>query len=136
MWADSKCSYRNLTLQLAGNRNRLAGSEHRADAIYYFRRTYRHSLDPDFLFKHRHLFLDRLRVETLGVRVNHGRGFFTSSIGAIITFLLTVSFLHFSYGLPVSSDAGQFLIKDLVLLGVSIWTAAEARLVLVCSRYA
>jgi uncharacterized membrane protein YkgB len=24
-------------------------------------------------------------------------------------------------------DAGQFLIKDLVLLGASIWTAAEAR---------
>jgi uncharacterized membrane protein YkgB len=58
---------------------------------------------------------------------------FIGSIGAVITFLLTVSFLfstpgafHFSYGFPVLGDAGQFLIKDL-LLGASIWTAAEAR---------
>jgi reactive chlorine resistance protein C len=56
------------------------------------------------------------------------------SIGAIITFSLTVSFLystpgavHFSHWLPVLNDAGQFLIKDLVLLGASVWTAAEAR---------
>ena len=59
---------------------------------------------------------------------------FIGSIGAVITFLLTVSFLfstpgafHFSRGFPVLGDAGQFLIKDLVLLGASIWTAAEAR---------
>ena len=59
---------------------------------------------------------------------------FIGSIGAIITFLLTVSFLfstpgtvHFSHGFPVLGDAGQFLIKDLVLLGASVWTAAEAR---------
>jgi uncharacterized membrane protein YkgB len=56
------------------------------------------------------------------------------SIGAIITFVLTVSFLfstpgafQFSHGFPLLGDAGQFLIKDLVLLGASIWTAAEAR---------
>src|SRR6201997_2194588 len=56
------------------------------------------------------------------------------SIGAIMTFSLTVSFLystpgavHFSHWLPVLNDAGQFLIKDLVLLGASVWTAAEAR---------
>ena len=59
---------------------------------------------------------------------------FIGSIGAIITFLLTVSFLfstagaiHFSHGFLLLGDAGQFLIKDLVLLGASIWTAAEAR---------
>ena len=59
---------------------------------------------------------------------------FIGSIGATITFLLTVSFLlstpgaiHFTYGFPMLGDAGQFLIKDLVLLGVSIWTATEAR---------
>ena len=57
------------------------------------------------------------------------------SVGAIITFLLTVSFLfstpgalQFSHGFPALGDAGQFLIKDLVLLGASFWTAAEARL--------
>jgi len=56
------------------------------------------------------------------------------STGAIITFVLTVSFLlstpgafEFSHGFPLLGDAGQFLIKDLVLLGASIWTAAEAR---------
>ena len=59
---------------------------------------------------------------------------FFGSIGATITFVLTVSFLfstpgsfQFSHGIPLLGDAGQFLIKDLVLLGTSIWTAAEAR---------
>jgi reactive chlorine resistance protein C len=59
---------------------------------------------------------------------------FVGSIGAVITFVLTVSFLlstpgafRLSHGLPLLGDAGQFLIKDLVLLGASIWTAAEAR---------
>ena len=57
------------------------------------------------------------------------------SLGGIITFSLTTSFLfstpgalHFSHWFPVLGDAGQFLIKDLVLLGASFWTAAEARL--------
>jgi len=59
---------------------------------------------------------------------------FVGSIGAIITFLLTVSFLfstpgafQFSHGVPLLGDAGQFLIKDVVLLGASIFTAAEAQ---------
>jgi len=59
---------------------------------------------------------------------------FIGSIGAAITFLLTVSFLfstpgaiHLSHGFLQLGDAGQFLIKGLVLLGASIWTAAEAR---------
>jgi uncharacterized membrane protein YkgB len=59
---------------------------------------------------------------------------FIGSIGAIITFVLTISFLfstpgafQFSHGLPMLGGAGQFLIKDLVLLGASVWTAAEAR---------
>ncbi len=59
---------------------------------------------------------------------------FIGSMGAIVTFALTVSFLfstpgafQFSHRFPLLGDAGQFLIKDLVLLGASIWTAAEAR---------
>jgi uncharacterized membrane protein YkgB len=59
---------------------------------------------------------------------------FVGSIGAIITFVLTVSFLfstpgafQFSHRVPLLGDAGQFLIKDVVLLGASIFTAAEAR---------
>lgn len=56
------------------------------------------------------------------------------SIGAIITFLITLSFMFTTpgiwepnYGIPaLSALPGQFLAKDLVLLGVSIWTAGEA----------
>ena len=58
---------------------------------------------------------------------------FVGSLGAVVTFVLTVSFLfstpaavHLKYGFPVLGDTGQFLIKDLVLLGASFWTAAEA----------
>jgi reactive chlorine resistance protein C len=67
---------------------------------------------------------------------------FIGSIGAIITFVLTVSFLfstpgafQFSHGFPLLGDAGQFLIKDLVLLGASIWTAAEAQKEISSSRF-
>ena len=55
------------------------------------------------------------------------------SLGGVITFLLTVSFLlstpgaaQLKHGFPVLGDVGQFLIKDLVLLGASFSTAAEA----------
>lgn len=56
------------------------------------------------------------------------------SVGAVLTFVITLSFLLTTpgvwepgYGFPaLSALPGQFLAKDLVLLGVSIWTAAEA----------
>ena len=55
------------------------------------------------------------------------------SLGAIVTFVLTVTFLfstpgaaQLNYGFPILGEAGQFLIKDIVLLGASFWTAAEA----------
>jgi|ERR1051326_268053 uncharacterized membrane protein YkgB len=58
---------------------------------------------------------------------------FVGSLGTTVTFLLTISFLfstpgavELKYGLPVLGSAGQFIIKDLVLLGASLWTAAEA----------
>ena len=58
---------------------------------------------------------------------------FVGSLAAVVTFLLTVSFLfstpgavQFKYGFPVLGNVGQFLIKDLVLLGASLWTAADA----------
>jgi reactive chlorine resistance protein C len=70
----------------------------------------------------------------IALRPLSGRLSFLGSVGAIITFLLTVSFLvstpgavQFAHGFPLLGDAGQFLIKDLVLLGAAIWTAAEAR---------
>jgi len=65
------------------------------------------------------------------------------SIGAAITFLITLSFLlttpgvwEAGYGFPFPSGMpGQFLLKDLVLLGVSVWTAGEALLASRARRY-
>ncbi len=56
------------------------------------------------------------------------------SIMAIGTFLITLSFLLTTpgvwepgYGFPsLSGNPGQFLAKDIVLLGAAIWTAGEA----------
>jgi len=56
------------------------------------------------------------------------------SIGAIITFLITLSFVFTTpgvwqpgYGFPFPSPMpGQFLAKDILLLGAAIWTAGEA----------
>ena len=58
------------------------------------------------------------------------------SFGAIAMFLTTLSFLLTTpgvwqpdYGFPSLSPApGQFLAKDLVLLGAAVWTAGEALL--------
>jgi uncharacterized membrane protein YkgB len=70
----------------------------------------------------------------IALRPLSAKASFVGSLAAVVTFLLTVSFLfstpgaaaHFTYGFPVLGDAGQFLIKDLVLLGASFWTAADA----------
>ncbi len=56
------------------------------------------------------------------------------SIGAIIMFLITLSFVFTTpgvwqpgYGFPFPSPMlGQFLAKDLMLLGAAVWTAGEA----------
>ena len=61
------------------------------------------------------------------------------SIGAIITFFITLTFLlstpgvwQPSYGVPfLSPQPGQFLAKDILLFGAAIWTAGEA---LIASR--
>ena len=69
----------------------------------------------------------------MGLRAFSPKASFVGSSAAVITFLLTVSFLfstpgaaHFKHGFPVLGDAGQLLIKDLFLLGASFWTASEA----------
>jgi len=69
----------------------------------------------------------------LALRPVSARASFVGSLGAIVTFLLTTSFLvstpgavQLVHGWPELGDAGQFLIKDVVLLGASFWTAAEA----------
>ncbi|GAA1193904.1 DUF417 family protein [Pseudonocardia alaniniphila] len=47
---------------------------------------------------------------------------------AVLLFLATLSFLFSTPGIdaPALSMTGQFLIKDLVLLGASVWTLGEA----------
>jgi uncharacterized membrane protein YkgB len=69
----------------------------------------------------------------LAVRPVSAKASFVGSLGGIVTFLLTISFLvstpgavQLSHCLPILGDAGQFLIKDVVLLGASFLTAAEA----------
>jgi len=59
---------------------------------------------------------------------------FLGSVGAIMTFLTTVSFLFttpgvidHSHAVPLLGELGGFLIKDLALLGCAVLTAAEAR---------
>lgn len=56
------------------------------------------------------------------------------SVIAIVLFLATISFLfttpgigeEAAGGLPLLSMTGQFLIKDVALLGVAVWTLADA----------
>lgn len=57
------------------------------------------------------------------------------SIGAILTFLVTLSFLVTTPGafervsdfpLPIPGMAGGFLIKDVFLLGAAVWSLGEA----------
>ena len=69
----------------------------------------------------------------LALRPISARLSFAGSVGSIVTFLVTTSFLVSTpgaiglvHGWPELGDAGQFLIKDIVLLGASVWTAADA----------
>ena len=69
----------------------------------------------------------------IGLRPLFPKASFIGSLGAlgVDNKKLTVSkkvvtAVHLKYGFPLLGDAGQFLIKDLVLLGASLWTAAEA----------
>jgi uncharacterized membrane protein YkgB len=55
------------------------------------------------------------------------------NLGSVVTFLLTISFLfstplavQLNHGFSVLGDAGQFMTKDVVLLGASFWTASAA----------
>jgi uncharacterized membrane protein YkgB len=66
----------------------------------------------------------------LALRPISAKASFVGSLGSIVTFLLTTGFVfstpgavQLSHGLPVLSGVGQFLIKDVVLLGAWFWTA-------------
>jgi len=56
------------------------------------------------------------------------------SLGAVIIFLTTLSFIITTPGWEptlggfpaLSGDVGEFLIKDLVLLGAALWTLADS----------
>ncbi|WP_345235930.1 YkgB family protein [Hymenobacter saemangeumensis] len=59
---------------------------------------------------------------------------YLGSLGAVLTFVVTLSFLFTTPGsfalvdgLWVPGGAGGFIIKDLSLLGAALYTAAEAR---------
>ena len=69
----------------------------------------------------------------LALRPFSARLSFAGSMGAILTFVLTATFLfstpgavQLGSGFSLLGAAGQFLIKVLALLGVAVWTAAEA----------
>lgn len=54
-------------------------------------------------------------------------------LGSMAMFLTTLTFLvttpgmwQKDYGFPFLAPSGQFLLKDLVLLGAAIWTAGES----------
>ncbi|SHJ61839.1 Uncharacterized membrane protein YkgB [Hymenobacter daecheongensis DSM 21074] len=70
----------------------------------------------------------------LALRPVAARWSFVGSLGAVLIFAVTVSFLFTTPGalakvdgLWVPGGAGSFLIKDLTLLGAALYTAAEAR---------
>lgn len=58
----------------------------------------------------------------------------SGSIGAVLMFLVTLTLLLTTpgviapgYSFPVlSANVGQFIVKDVILLGAAIWTAGEA----------
>jgi uncharacterized membrane protein YkgB len=77
--------------------------------------------------------IELLVAALIALRPLSARASLFGSLGAIVTFLLTTSFLfttpgalQLGHGVQILGDAGQFLVKDLVLLGASFWTAAEA----------
>ena len=70
----------------------------------------------------------------MALRLVSPRLSYFGSLGAIVIFLTTVSFLFTTPGafavvdgLWVPGGSGSFLIKDLTLLGAALYTAAEAR---------
>jgi uncharacterized membrane protein YkgB len=69
----------------------------------------------------------------MAIRPWSAKASFVGSVGAILTFLTTISFIFSTPGaltfnpLPMLGGVGQFIIKDVVLLGAAIWTAAEAK---------
>ncbi len=69
----------------------------------------------------------------LALRPWSPRAAMVGSVGAMVMFLTTLSFLFTTPGVwdpsgpPVLSAAGGFLFKDVVLLGVATWSFLEAR---------
>lgn len=70
----------------------------------------------------------------ISLRAWSARASAVGSLGAALTFLVTLSFMFSTpgvwqegHGFPfLSGMVGQFLIKDLVLFAASVWTAGEA----------
>ncbi len=69
----------------------------------------------------------------LFVGIWSSRASLAGSLGAVLTFLVTISFLFstpgaiiLGHGFPALGGTGQFLVKDVVLLGASVALLGEA----------
>lgn len=69
----------------------------------------------------------------IAIRPFSARASAIGSQGAIVMLCITLTFLATTpgvwqpqYGFPFLSPSGQFLLKDLVLLGAALWTAGES----------
>lgn len=73
-------------------------------------------------------------VALIAVRRWFPRASAVGSVGAVVMFLTTLSFILTTPGWEpslggfpaLSGDVGEFLIKDLVLLGASLWTLTDS----------
>lgn len=69
----------------------------------------------------------------IAVRALAPRASAAGSLGAVLMFLTTLSFMLTTpgvwqpdHGFPFLSGSGQFLVKDLLLLGAAAWTAGDS----------
>jgi reactive chlorine resistance protein C len=79
--------------------------------------------------------IEMLAALGMALRVVSARAAAVGSALALATFLVTLSFFLTAPGMwdpkvgfPILGGGGQFLIKDVVLLGASIWSLGEAQM--------
>ena len=77
----------------------------------------------------------------LVVGIWSARASVAGAVGAVLTFLVTISFLFstpgaivLGHGFPALSGTGQFLVKDVALLGASVALVAEGLKRLKCNQ--
>ena len=78
--------------------------------------------------------IEMIIVTLIGLRRWFPKASAVGSVGAVLMFLTTLSFIITTPGWEpslggfpaLSGDVGEFLIKDLVLLGAALWTLADS----------